>query len=374
MDKLVLYIIGVFFLIGGIDYVLGNPLRLGAKFEEGIKTMGPLALGMVGIYSIAPLLSKVLSISIIPICRLFNLDPSIIPAAILATDMGGFNIATKIAFSKQMGLFSGVVIASTVGTTISFTIPVALGIISKEDEKYFSKGVMIGIISLPIGCFAAGLWQKINLGVLLWNLVPIFAFAFILGIGLLKVPNVLLKIFNVFGKLVVGLSIIGLLIQGINVLFDVKIVNGLAPFSEVAVIVVKIGLVLAGAYPMLDVINRVFKSKFEKIGKKLGINSISVAGILGNLASNLVTFGVFSKMNPKGKVICTAFGVSGAFVFGGQFGFVSGVAPQMSTEFIIVKFTSGIISILLTLFIYEFENRVTKECKLKERRGINYGN
>lgn len=39
MDKLILYLIG-FFVIGAIDYITGNHLKLGGKFEEGIVTMG----------------------------------------------------------------------------------------------------------------------------------------------------------------------------------------------------------------------------------------------------------------------------------------------------------------------------------------------
>jgi ethanolamine transporter len=34
-------------------------------------------------------------------------------------------------------------------------------------------------------------------------------------------------------------------------------------------------------------------------------------------------------MNDKGKVICTAFAVSGAFVFGGQLAYVASVAPTL---------------------------------------------
>lgn len=157
MNKFIMYLIGVFFIIGGIDYILGSPLKLGGKFKEGIKTMGALGLGMIGIYSLAPLISKFLSTAIIPLCKVLHLDPSIFPSAFLAVDMGGYQIATKLALTKEMGLFSGVIAASTLGTAISFTIPVALGMISKEDEKYFSKGAMVGIITIPIGCFAAGL-------------------------------------------------------------------------------------------------------------------------------------------------------------------------------------------------------------------------
>jgi ethanolamine transporter len=371
MDKFVLYIIGSFFVIGGMDYILGSPLKLGGKFEEGIKTMGVLGIGMIGIYSLAPILSNFLAASIIPICRVFHLDPSIFPAALLAVDMGGYQMATKVALTKEMGLFSGIIIASTLGATISFSIPVAIGMLSKEDEKYFSKGVMIGITTLPIGCLAAGLWQKINFNILVWNLVPIFVFAIVLVIGLLKVPNALMKGFNIFGKLIIGLSVVGLLLQGIDAIFGVKLVLGLAPLSEATVIVCKIAFVLAGAYPMLAFINRIFKSSFEKIGEKFGINAVSVSGVLGNLASNLLIFGTYKEMNPKGKVICTAFGVSGAFVFGGQFGFVSGIAPEMLGAFIISKLTAGTISIVLAAWLYE---REAKEYSIKEIGGLNYEN
>ncbi|WP_242841194.1 ethanolamine utilization protein EutH [Clostridium akagii] len=353
-----MYVIGVFFILGGIDYILGSPLKLGGKFEEGIKTMGALGLGMIGIYSLSPILSTLLSTAIIPLCKSLHFDPSVFTSAFLAVDMGGYKIAMNLALTRKMGLFSGVIIASTLGATISFTIPVALGMICKEDEKYFSKGAMVGITTIPIGCFVAGLWQNINLTILLWNLTPIIIFSLLCVIGLLKIPNVLMKAFNIFGKIIIGLSVIGLLLQGTEAIFGVQIVLGLAPLSESTVIVGKIAFVLAGAYPMLTLINRIFEKSFEKIGEKFGINSVSVTGILGNLASNLLIFGTYKKMDPKGKIVCTAFAISGAFVFGGQFGFVSGIAPEMLGPFIISKFTAGIISILLAAWLYEREYKL----------------
>lgn len=363
MDKFVLYIIGTFFILGGIDYIVGSPLKIGGKFEEGIKTMGALGLGMIGIYSLAPILSNVLASVIVPVSKVLGLDPSIIPSVFLAVDMGGFQIAEELASTKEMGLFSGTIIASTLGATISFSIPVAIGMISKEDEGYFSKGVMIGITSIPFGCLVAGIWSKISIGTLIWNLLPIFIFSILLGIGLLKFHNVLMKGFNIFGKLIMALSVLGLLLQGVEAIFQIKVISGLAPLSESTYIVGKIAFVLAGAYPMLEVINRIFKDGIEKIGEKFGINSFSVAGILGNLASNLLIFGTYEKMDPKGKVICTAFAVSGAFVFGGQFGFVSGIAPEMLGAFIISKIIAGIISIIISLWLYEREN---KDVRLKK--------
>ncbi|GAA0176787.1 ethanolamine utilization protein EutH [Clostridium sediminicola] len=366
MDKIILYIIGVFFVLGGIDYIIGNPMKIGKKFEEGIKTMGSVGLAMIGIYSLAPVFSKILAIVVIPLCNTFKLDPSIFPATFLAVDMGGYQLATELAVKPEIGLFSGIIIASTLGATISFSIPVAIGLISKEDEKYFSKGVMIGIIPIPIGCLLAGLWQKINFEILLWNIIPIFILAMILVAGLFLLPNTLIRIFSFFGKTIMGLSVIGLLFQGIDVIFGVKIISGLAPLSEATLIVGKIAFILGGAYPMLELINKVFGNSLDKIGRKLGINSVSVAGMLGNLASNLLIFGTYKEMNPKGKVLCTAFGISGAFVFGGQFAFVSGIAPEMIGGFIISKLTSGILSVLLAVWLYERESK-----KLIKNKCIN---
>ncbi|ADL51835.1 ethanolamine utilization protein EutH [Clostridium cellulovorans] len=355
MDKLILYIVGSFFIIGGIDYILGSPLKLGLKFEEGIKTMGPLGIGMVGIYSLAPLVSNFLITMIVPICKELNLDPSIFPATFLAVDMGGYQMATKLALTEEMGTFSGIIIASTLGSTISFSIPVALGMLSKEDESYFSKGVIVGIITIPIGCFIAGMWLKIQLITLFWNLLPIYIFIILLVIGLIKTPGFLMKCFNIFGKLIMSFSIIGLLFQGIDSIFGVKVIYNMAPLSESITIVSKISFVLAGAYPMLALINHIFKDSFKRIGDRFGINSASISGLLGNLASNLLIFGTYKEMNPKGKIICTAFSVSGAFVFGGQFGFVSGIAPKMIGAFILSKLVAGITSIVLANWLYEHE-------------------
>ncbi|MCH5139037.1 ethanolamine utilization protein EutH, partial [Clostridiaceae bacterium UIB06] len=95
-----------------------------------------------------------------------------------------------------------------------------------------------------------------------------------------------------------------------------------------------------------------FKKHFEKLGERIGINAVAVTGLIGNLASNLLVFCIFKDMDAKGKVLCTAYGVSGAFMFGGQFGFVSGVAPEMVKGFVISKLIGGICSIPVALWIY----------------------
>lgn len=355
MSNIILYIIGSFFVISGIDYVLGNKFKLGEKFEEGVKSMGVLALSMIGIYSLAPMISKALGAAVIPIFNMLHLDPSIFAGSLLTTEMGGYQVARDLALNSNIGLFSGIILASSLGTTISFTIPLGMGMISKKDEKYFSMGIMAGMVTIPVACIVGGVCQGLNYKELLWSNFPVALFSLLIGTALLKVPNTLMKVFNAFGKSIISISVIGLILQGIEVIFHIKTLSGLLPFSEGLNLIGKMAIVLGGSYPMLAAINYFFKNYFDKLGKNIGINGVSVTGLFGNLASNLLVFCTFKDMDPKGKVICTAYGVSGAFMFGGQFGFVSGVAPQMVKGFILSKLIGGICSIPVALWIYNRE-------------------
>lgn len=353
MNKIILYIITFFMILGGTDYAFGSKYKIGAKFEDGIKSMGALGIGMIGIYSLAPVFTRISAPLFKNMGIFFAIDPSVFTSLLFATDMGGYQMANALAANKQMALFSGIILASSFGATISFTIPLAIGIVEREDQKYFAQGVMAGLISIPVGAFAAGLYQKIHIVILLKNIAPILIFAVLLSIGLIKIPQKLMKGFNIVGRTIVVLSIIGLLLQGLNSILGIKLIKDIAPFDETMTIVGKIAFVLAGAFPMVAVINHVFKNTFTRIGRKIGINSISVAVLLGNLASNILVFSNYKSLNPKGKVICTAFGVSAAFVFGGQLGFISALEPGMINPFVISKLVGGLVSIFLGAWIFE---------------------
>lgn len=360
MDKLVLYTICIFFVIGGIDYIMENKFKIGEKFEEGIKTMGPLAMAMVGIYSFIPMLSKLISTFLNPLAHLINIDPSIIPSAILATDMGAFQLSKMVSASSEIGLFSGVILASNLGAAISFSIPLAMSILSKEDYKYYAKGVIAGLITIPFGAFVGGMLQGINYLVLIWNLTPIIILSMLASAGLFYFSRISLKVITVFGKFIFYLSIFGLILQGVNSITGYEYIKGLTPLTESMNIVGKIAIVLAGAYPMIMILNKVFKGIFTRLGSKIGVNQDAICGVLGNLASNLLVYMTFKKMNNKGKVVAAAVSISSSFVFGGQLGFISNVAPKMIVPFIASKLSSGILSIALACFIYDFESNKVK--------------
>jgi len=71
-DKMIMWVMAIGILLGAIDRIIGNRFGLGEKLEEGFNAMGPLALGMVGIVTLAPVISKVLGPIIIPMFGLLG--------------------------------------------------------------------------------------------------------------------------------------------------------------------------------------------------------------------------------------------------------------------------------------------------------------
>lgn len=362
MDKPVLFIITVFFFAGGIDYMFGSRFSLGEKFCEGIKTMGPLALGIIGIYTISPLLLKLIVPGVTAVYNIFHIDPSVLPSCIFPVDMGGYTISKSLLKNAAVGRFSGIIIASSLGTTIGFSIPIACGFAGNDDKRPLAKGIIIGTIATVPGCFFAGLMCGVGFSALLLNMVPLFIIIALLGAGLMLAPEGTFRGFAIFGWAIKALGVAGLMLQALYVLLGIRLFKDIVPFGDAAFIVARIALILAGAYPMMEIINRVLRRHFEKIGSALGVNSESVGVMVGNLATNLLVFGMMKKMNEKGKVMCTALAVSAAFVFGGQFAYVASVEPVMAAPFFLSKFASGAISIVLCA-MPAFLPKITKKLK-----------
>ena len=158
INQIIMYILAFGAALGGIDLMIGNKLGYGEKFENGFRMLGPVALAMAGIICLAPVLSAVLGVMVTPLCNLLNLDPGIF-GSILAIDMGGCQLAVDLAKDPEFGLFSGVIISSIFGCTLVFNIPVGLGFINEEDRPYFTKGILLGLATLPFSIVVQRLWK-----------------------------------------------------------------------------------------------------------------------------------------------------------------------------------------------------------------------
>lgn len=352
INDFIIYIVIFFLIIGAIDKIVGNKLGLGERFTEGFLAMGPLTLAMVGIISLAPVIANILTPIIAPIYQIVGADPATFANTILAIDMGGYALAKEMALTEEAEIFSYVFLGTTMGATIVFTIPVALGMIKKEDQPFFAKGILIGMITVPIGSLVGGLVGGLSISMIVMNLIPTIFFSLLIGFGLWKYPQKMIAGFTWFGKGVETIAIIGLTLAIIETLTDITIIPNMTPLSEGIQIVGQIVIFLAGAFPMVAFIQKVLKKPLAQIGKLLGIDHTATAGLVASLAHSIPMLSILKDMDPKGKVINVAFAVSAAFVLGSHLGFVAGVEKEMVFSMIVGKLVGGIAAIFLAMLTF----------------------
>ena len=186
-DQIIIWIIAAGVLIGAADKIFGNRLGLGEKFDAGFQAMGPLALGMVGIVCLAPVIADLAGPVIIPVFEALGADPAMF-GAVLANDMGGYSLAVELAKNQEAGLLAGTIVSSMLGCTLVFSIPVGLSLIEKEDRPYFSRGFLIGLITIPAGSVIGGLAAGFELSMVLRNMIPVILLAAALALGLKAFP------------------------------------------------------------------------------------------------------------------------------------------------------------------------------------------
>lgn len=351
INEIIMYIIAFFMVVGGIDYLLGNKFKLGEHFEEGIMAMGSLTLSMVGIITIAPVLANILKPIIVPAYTAVGADPAMFATTILANDMGGYPLAVEMALTKEAGLFAGTILGAMMGATIVFTIPVALGIIEKEDQKFLATGILSGLITIPIGAFVGGAAAGFDPMMLIKNLIPIVIVAVLIMIGLILIPDGMIKGFTIFGKGVLIVAIFGLIVGALQQLVGITLIEGITPLSEGIEVVGGIAITLAGAFVLVYVITKVFNKPLMELGKVLGMNETAAAGLVATLANNIAMFQMMKDMDDRGKVINVAFAVSASFVLGDHLGFTAGVAKEMIFPMIIGKLVGGITAVIVAMFM-----------------------
>ncbi len=349
--EVVIWILAVFAILGALDRIFGSRFGLGQPFEEGILAMGSLALAMVGIISLAPVLANLLKPVIVPVFRLLGADPAMFAGTILACDMGGGALAAELTDNPQAALLGGVLNGSMFGATIVFTIPVALGILKPGDRPVLAKGILCGIVTIPIGVFVGGLVAGFPITMVARNLIPIVIIAALIALGLWKFERAMIKGFTVFGKGVTIVITVGLAASIFEALTGIALLPGMAPISDGFETVGAIAIVLAGAFPLVHAITRLLEKPLMKLGGLLGINDTAAAGLIASLANSIATFGMVKDMDQRGKVVNIAFAVSAAFVFGDHLGFTAGFAPEMLLSVIAGKLIGGITAVAVAMLL-----------------------
>lgn len=349
--EILIAVMAVFAVLGALDRIIGNRFGIGKEFEDGILAMGSLAMAMVGVITLAPVLAAVLKPVVVPVFSLLGADAAMFAGSILACDMGGGALAQEMTTDADAALLGGVLTGSMLGATIVFTIPVAMGILRQEDRPAMAKGILCGIVTIPVGVLVGGLVAGFPIMMVLRNLIPIVLIAALIALGLWRAEKWMIRGFGAFGKFIVALITVGLVAAIVEALTGFAIIPGMAPIEDGFLTVGAIAIVLAGAFPLVFVLTKLLKKPLLKLGHLLGINDTAAAGLIASLANSIATFGLVKEMDQRGKVVNIAFAVSAAFVFGDHLGFTAGFAPEMLPAVIAGKLAGGISAIAVALWL-----------------------
>lgn len=358
----------IFCTVAAVDYIIGNKMKLGEEFEKAFKLFAPMALSMIGMLVLAPMIAEVLKPVLSFISNTVGLDPSILPAMLLANDMGGAPLSTQVATDPNIGMFNGLVVSSMMGCTISFTIPFALGLVAKENQRELCFGLLCGVVTIPVGCFVSGLICAIPFLDLLLNLLPLVVFSGLIAAALILFPNACVKVFKVFGFVINAIIIVGLVMGIYNFLIpkitpvelfqksiDLPLIPMIDTVESGAMVCLNACIVMTGMFPLVTLISRLLKKPLAKLGDKLGIDDRSTLCLVASLATSATTFGMMNSMNKKGMMINSAFAVSAAFTFCSHMAFTMAFpgGGEYILPMIVGKLVSGFCALVLAFLLYK---------------------
>ena len=352
--EIVNYVLLAFGVVAGIDRIFGSKLGLGKDFERGINMAGALILAMGGMLVLYPVISNLLLGISGSSTKFFDL--SIIPAMLLANDMGASQIAASLSSSVEVGLLNGMVVSSMMGCTVSFLIPYVLQVTAKDRHNDVIFGLLCGIITIPVGVLLAGIIIGVDFVSLIFVLLPLLAFAGLLAFGILKLERILVKTFLVFGWIIRLIITVGLVIGIIYFVTGFELIPGIDTLESVMKTVATIICVMVGAFPLLSILEKLLKKPLEAMGRKLRINDTAAFGLFVTLGTSLTTFEMEQKMDRRGLIFNSAFAVSASFMFMDHLAWTMAVAPETTLAVIVGKFTAAIAAVIFAFFMCKIRN------------------
>lgn len=378
----VLYIIMFCAILGALAAIKNDESGLGREFIEGIYSIGPIFLPVAGIMAAAPYLSALVRTVFGPAFNAIGADPAIAATTFIAVDMGGYQLAEALAASKE-GWIMAMITGYMAGATIVFSIPVGLAMLEKKDHKYMALGVMSGILTVPVGVFvssailsltnakvravistdAEATYQlALTFGQIGLNLIPLIIICGLIALGLWLMPDKMVKGFIWFGKIMdagIKLVLVFSIVQYFTGFFT-KVFGGwgfnpiiadAADQFRALEIAGYIGIMLAGAFPMVYLIKKYLAKPLEALGKKFGFSSVGSAGILAGSANILALFRIIKDMPAADKVKTIAFAVCSAFVIGDHLAFTANFQPTIILPVMLGKITAGILAVVIATWL-----------------------
>lgn len=341
MNEVIMWVMAIGVIIGGVDRLLGNRLGLGSHFEQGFQLLGATALSMVGIICLVPLLSKGLECAVVPLWNLLGFDPALL-GGLLAIDMGGYQLAVNLAHAPDVGRYAGIIVSAILGCTITFTVPVGMGMMDKEDRPLFAHGVLLGLGTMPVGLIIGGLLCGLRFSTLFVQSLPVFLLSALLMACIHRFPKGAIRGFSAFAGLIHILTTVGLIAGAVTFMTGWHPIPGLAPIEDAMAVVASIGIVMLGSLTIAELIQRVLRRPLQWMAQKTGMNSASVTGLLIGIVSVTPALALIKDMDKRGKVVNAAYLVCAASALAAHMGFAFGVDPTSVVPLLTAKLVGGL--------------------------------
>lgn len=353
--QVITYVMIGFAVIAAVDKIIGNKLGLGKEFDRGMMMLGPLTISMTGMLIMAPLIAHLFS----GVASGFPefLDFSIVPAMLLANDMGGAPLAVELARDPRIGMYNAMVVSAMMGCTVAFVIPCALQMVDPKHHKDTLFGILCGIVTIPVGCLVSGLMLGIPFLSLVINLVPLAIFAGIIAFGLLKFKNMTVKILGGVGWVIRVIILIGLVAGIIEFLTGRQVIPYTDTMENAMKIVINIACIMAGAFPLIHVLGKVFGKPLKKLGGSMGVNETSALGLLATLGNVLTTFEMVDRMDNKGIVLNFAFAVSATALLVDHLAYTLSYNASYVPAVLVGKLISGVSAVVIANLLYNRSER-----------------
>lgn len=350
MDKVVIAIMAAFLTLGALDKALfDGRYGYGKEFVKGLNTMGPLTLIMVGVMCVAPALGTALGPALAPFFLSIGSDPALVAGVIFGVDAGGLPLAQALATHPEAANIFGIGLCSTLACIIGMPLPFSLALATSESRPFIAKGIVAGIIASPLSMIGVGLacgydmWTVLTLG------APAYIVAAFLAFCLIVYQEATTRFFIIFGRVIVGIYCLLLAAASLEHYFPITIIPGMAKIEPQLVIIGEIGIMLAGAYPMVYFVQKYFSKGLRLLASCMKTDETSALGMLVCIANPLPMYTMLANMSNRGKVLASAFGGPVLCMLGDHLGFMSAYYPEGITPLIVGKSIAAVAALLIAL-------------------------
>ena len=351
MNVVISWILAIFALIGGIDYLIGNKLGLGSKFERALALMGPMATSITGVIVMVPILSWALQHTIVPLFAIIGFDPGVF-GGLIPIDWGGFFLAQGLANDPRLGLFGGVNVAGTFGTALSFAVPLGMRVLKdKEKQDAFARGILEGLVILPISLILGGLAAGLGFGEIIWHSLPILILSALVLFGIWKNLPLMVRIFTVFSQILRAIGIIGITVGAFQQMAGVTLIPGITPILDALRIISMITVTMLGCLPLSEFLTRLLRKPMEKLAAKVRTSPEALSNPFMTLASGTAGIIAMQDFDPRGIELNAAFVVYAVSALSAQLSFILNNAPNYTPSYMVSKFAGAFLALLFSVWM-----------------------